>query len=212
MFSEKGYTAIEIDIDAGSDKALGPMVSELAHQIRLLAIPYPPLIFAQGSSTLLSQSFISDHPASGLILIDPISPPEGVEEFTYESTFPILVLASEAKEAELRNGFRLLTNFKGGPGRGGRGVSVEIAKDVRSHEARTVSRCISVADGRMWSDGWIDAGINRSCDSMHVYLPSLLRCARVACQCQSGFNKAQRTPPFASSCTCAWRSSFASCA
>lgn len=209
MFSEKGYTAIEIDIDAAADKSLAPMVSELAFQIRTLAIPYPPLIFAQGSSTLLSQSFISDHPASGLVLVDPISPLEGMSEFTYEPTFPILVLASEAKQEDLHKSFRLLTNFKGGPGRGGRGVSVEIARDVRSHEARTVRPQTGLTDNRMWSAGWIAAVTD------HVVYLCISTCPASYVENASPDNQHSSEPhrssniPFSSSCTCALKSSFA---
>jgi len=43
-----------------------------------MMIPFPPIIVSSGSSTLLSQTFISDHPASALVLINPPSTEEEV--------------------------------------------------------------------------------------------------------------------------------------
>ncbi|OCF31466.1 hypothetical protein I316_06868 [Kwoniella heveanensis BCC8398] len=112
MFSERGYTAVEIDIvpapsssippspssppppppttpssaddaatsdtpapAAAQPQPFKPMTTTLATQIRLLSIPFPPIIIARGAgSALLAQAFVEDHPASGLVLINP--PPD----------------------------------------------------------------------------------------------------------------------------------------
>lgn len=42
-----------------------------------MAVPWPPVLISSGTSTLLSQTFISDYPASALVLINP---PGGAEE------------------------------------------------------------------------------------------------------------------------------------
>jgi hypothetical protein len=90
MFAEKGYTGIEIDIQAPSSTSetsqdsptlqstLDSMTTMLASQIRLMAIPFSPIIISSGpASTLLTQNYISSHGASGLVLVNP---PEGEVE------------------------------------------------------------------------------------------------------------------------------------
>lgn len=118
-----------------------------------MAIPFPPVLVSTGSSTLLSQTFISDHPASGLILINPPQTTSSVNisnaqdgqaalpEFNYEPHFPILVVAanggSSGFKAQDVEAHRLVKDYESkGVGRGGKGVSVERVKEERSEETR----------------------------------------------------------------------------
>ena len=85
--------------------------------IRSSMIPFPPVIIAEGYAALVAQTYISSHPASGLILIDPpvtnkdvpksiIS--ETLPEFTYEPKFPIAVIAEEDRLTQFQSkGHRL---------------------------------------------------------------------------------------------------------
>jgi hypothetical protein len=121
--------------------------TELSQQIRLMMIPFPPIIVSTGSSTLLSQAFISDHPASALVLINP---PSSVDEtrlftqttetsqdasqaisgkgFDYEPHFPILYLSTKTETPE----HRLQAHAERGVGRGGKGVTFEVLDESRA--------------------------------------------------------------------------------
>jgi hypothetical protein len=90
---------------------------ELRAHIRLLAIPFAPVIVARGAGTLISQTYISSNSASGLLLIDP--PPSNealpaeclptpLAEFDYEPLFPIAILGSPSRLSTLRTSHRLL--------------------------------------------------------------------------------------------------------
>lgn len=156
MFAEKGYTSLELDLSAPvssndtttTTSPLGAMTTLLASQIRLLAIPFPPVLVSSGMSCLLTQAYVEDNPASGLILVNP--PPdldprkgkgregEGAGEgwawpvFGFEPRFPILVMGA--------TGGRLVEASKDGVGRGGKGVSVEELMDgPRGERSRIVS-------------------------------------------------------------------------
>ncbi len=169
MFAEKGYTAVEIDITAPpspestpspspSSSSSGPspftpMMSLLCSQIRLLAMPFPPILVASGQSCLLTQTYIGDNPASGLVMLDPPpdSDPREVNEkqeqgwewpkFNYEPRFPILVVSEEGRMGDLREGSRVGGAGDGGVGRGGKAVSVEVVRDGegRGEGTRVVS-------------------------------------------------------------------------
>jgi hypothetical protein len=112
-----------------------------------MAIPFAPIIIAAESSTLLSQSYISSHPASGLVLISPPhsatiatsfkSDNEPLPELTYEPHFPVLVVASDTQATEVQQQNRLVRDYANrGVGRGGKGVSFETAPDVYSEQSR----------------------------------------------------------------------------
>lgn len=116
-----------------------------------MAIPFAPIIIAAQASTLLSQSYISSHPASGLVLVAPPhttaaatgqNGADPLPEFTFEPHFPVLVLAADANAQETQERNRLVRDFAGrGVGRGGKGVTFETAADVSSDKARiTVER------------------------------------------------------------------------
>jgi hypothetical protein len=167
MFAEKGYTALQVDITLppksggksgseenreglGEGSVLKAMTSLLASQIRLLAIPFPPIIIASGASCLITQSYVEDHPGSGLVLVSPPpdedpSPEKEMERgwkwpvFAYEGTFPILLLAGDGDS-------RVRRMAGEGVGRGGRGVRVEELRDgVGGEESRLVSLAPSSA-------------------------------------------------------------------
>ena len=163
MFAEKGYTGIEIDITAPQEEmatksVLDSMTTMLASQIRLMAIPFAPIIISSGgASTMLTQNYISSHPASGLVLVNPLEGKEADEMFDYEPSFPILVVNGEGS-----SGGRLARAAEQGTGRGGKGVEVEKVVDgERGEKTRVVSPDTSVKSveliHRWWRDGWIDA-------------------------------------------------------
>lgn len=145
MFAEKGYTGIEIDItapslssfeEASTKSILDSMTTMLASQIRLMAIPFAPIIISSGgASTMLTQNYISSHPASGLVLVNPLEGKEADEMFDYEPSFPILVVNGDGKGEG-----RLARAAEQGTGRGGKGVEVEsIVDGERGEKTRVVS-------------------------------------------------------------------------
>lgn len=183
MFAEKGYTALEVDISAPSSPSppgegqvspLKAMSTLLASQIRLLAIPFPPILVSSGDSCLLTQIYVEDNPASGLVMLDPPAPSssglssgsagsgipsvvgkvgdmvqgkgkEGETSwelpiFGYEPAFPILVLSSSSRSAEISQS-RLGQAASKGRGRGGKGVQLENMVDgPRGEKNRIVRR------------------------------------------------------------------------
>ncbi|KAI9638630.1 uncharacterized protein MKK02DRAFT_43029 [Dioszegia hungarica] len=178
MFSEKGYTALEVDIaapstltppspsasaDGAADRTvtqpppspLKAMSSLLASQIRLLAIPFPPILVSSEDSCLLTQMYIEDNPASGLVLLDPPSDDAGgsgsaskaaggnadawqLPKFGYEPRFPILLMASTDRMGEVEQS-RLGKAAANGRSRGGKGVTLERVVDGhRGEKSRIV--------------------------------------------------------------------------
>nr|XP_031858566.1 uncharacterized protein CI109_005946 [Kwoniella shandongensis]KAA5525638.1 hypothetical protein CI109_005946 [Kwoniella shandongensis] len=148
------------------------MVTALNSQIRLMAIPFPPIIIARGGSTLLAQAYIEDHPASGLVLLDPTadddprsSSASNTSEkgqtwkwpvFKYEPHFPLLILSSQEKMTKLSVENRLVREFAGEDpnksgwtlGRRGRGKGVELAVVDESRELSD--------KGRIEVERWMD--------------------------------------------------------
>lgn len=128
----------EMDItSAGHKTLLRNMASALNSEIRLLAIPFAPVLLASGASTLLTQAYISDYPASGLVMV---SPPDAVQVgdklFDYEPRFPILIVGDSQGQGYGRLG----EASKNGVGRGGKGVEIVGVKDgVRGDKTRIVS-------------------------------------------------------------------------
>lgn len=84
---------------------------------------------------MLTQNYISSHPASGLVIVNP---PEGEEAdamFDFEPSFPILVVNGEGSSKG-----RLGRAAEQGTGRGGKGVEVERVIDgERGEKTRVVS-------------------------------------------------------------------------
>lgn len=160
MFAERGYTTLEVDVAApesalhaqgeGREAAtavLGEMSKLLASQIRLLAIPFAPIIISEGHSTWLAQAYVEDNPASGLVMIDP-APSAGdatavkdaaAPRFGYEPHFPVLLVGSPAMIDGVRSS--RVGEFSGqGVRRGGKGVTIKDAPEgPRSETRRLVS-------------------------------------------------------------------------
>jgi hypothetical protein len=195
MFSERGYTAVEIDIEAPTESnssseslqvmAKGelhlhflpifrygtnnhhrndPSLAELSQQIRLMAIPFPPVIISTGPSTLLSQTFISDFPASALVMINPpsnesslLQPTSGVDSesidaapkagFTYEPHFPIYILSTGDKADDVAQHRLVRLHADKGVGRAMRGVTYEQAEGGKAERSEGT---------RMMVERWLD--------------------------------------------------------
>ncbi|KAJ3971940.1 hypothetical protein EV361DRAFT_799083 [Lentinula raphanica] len=99
MYAEKGYTCLDTDLSIPTDKisALDMMQhfeSELSTIVKTSSNPFPPILFARNTTCLITQTYISSHPASGLVLISPPSSnhAHGLPEFNYEAQFPIVVV------------------------------------------------------------------------------------------------------------------------
>ncbi|OCF55056.1 hypothetical protein L486_07166 [Kwoniella mangroviensis CBS 10435] len=166
MFSEKGYTSIEIDITIPpsptseldtEEISISPLISSLSTEIRLLAIPFPPILVARGVSTLLAQAYIEDHPSSGLVLINPMpdEDPQSRQKsklkwpiFQYEPHFPILVMSNQASLRELSVSNRMVREHGVVPkdekigwfGRSGKGVEIEVMDQVDESSRIQVER------------------------------------------------------------------------
>ena len=94
-------------------------MAELASHIRLLAIPFAPVIVARAAGTLIAQTYISSFPASALLLISP--PPSNsalaasdrsllpttLPDFDFEPRFPLAVMATEKERPALEKDSRL---------------------------------------------------------------------------------------------------------
>ncbi|THH16153.1 hypothetical protein EW146_g4442 [Bondarzewia mesenterica] len=162
IFSEKGFTCMEIDLsnppfndgDAASVSSEDLMnhfengmsarlksllkysdvvntlsiihstpfgAQELASHLRFataMPSPFPPVIFSRSNGALIAQTYISSHPASGLILISP--PPSNLsvakallptplEEFNYEVKFPVAIVGTKEEVERVTEGGRLGT-------------------------------------------------------------------------------------------------------
>lgn len=116
LFSERGYTCLEIDLAlpedrSSSDTMMQHFEAELASHVRLAAIPFAPVIIARSAGTLIAQTYISSHPASGLILISPPATnaavsssgllPSPIPEFNFETKFPLTILCAEEEKDRL---------------------------------------------------------------------------------------------------------------
>ncbi|KAL7422089.1 hypothetical protein Q5752_002732 [Cryptotrichosporon argae] len=147
MFAEKGYMTVEADLSVDApDAAVPALVNSLASQVRLLAIPFPPVLIASGLGCLVTQAYVSDHPASGIVLISPPpdedARPAGAQQewawprLTYEPKFPILVLGDKGDMSRLESS-RVGSVAKHGVGRGGKGVTLEeLADGPRGEKTR----------------------------------------------------------------------------
>ncbi|KAI0941870.1 hypothetical protein AcW1_009766 [Taiwanofungus camphoratus] len=119
MFSEQGYTCLEVDLAhpekaTTSDALMHHFESDLVSHIRLTAIPFPPVIIARASGALIAQTYISSHPASGLLLVSPppsnkavsdFSPsllPTPLAEFDFEPKFPCAIVCAEREKEWLK--------------------------------------------------------------------------------------------------------------
>lgn len=80
-------------------------------------IPFAPVIFARGPGALIAQTYISSHPASGLLLVSPpVSNdklrssfesqgqtllPTTLPEFDFEPKFPCAILCTQQEAVDL---------------------------------------------------------------------------------------------------------------
>ncbi|KAF8314910.1 hypothetical protein DL93DRAFT_2057600 [Clavulina sp. PMI_390] len=119
MFSERGYTTMEIDLGLpepqvkSSEELMHHFELELASHIRLAAIPFAPVLFARRGGALIAQTYISSNPASGMVLISPPvsndAPearawlPTPLQEFDYEPRFPLLIIDSDVEHHAKEN-------------------------------------------------------------------------------------------------------------
>ncbi|KAM5543558.1 hypothetical protein V8D89_002809 [Ganoderma adspersum] len=123
-FAEKGFTSLELDLGRPADVSTSEALmkhyeSELASHIRLLAIPFAPVIVACAAGTLIAQTYISSYPASALLLISPPPSnsalaasdrsllPTALPEFDFEPRFPVAVMATEQERPVLEKESRL---------------------------------------------------------------------------------------------------------
>ena len=89
--------------------------ADLHQLIKGTGYAFPPVLISRSSACLITQSYISSYPASGLVLISPVIAPDYVssllpghlKEFDYEPHFPILVM-STATESRQASQHRLL--------------------------------------------------------------------------------------------------------
>ncbi|KAL1407469.1 hypothetical protein Q8F55_006902 [Vanrija albida] len=165
MLSQRGYTTVEVDVSAAADEASpSPVIAAskaLNSQLRMLGIPFAPIVIASGPASLVAQAYVSDFPASGLVLVSP--PPDADPraegdaawpwpEFSYEPHFPILLVGDEAALEHTRVG-RAAAD---GVGRGGKGVSLAPEIDgPRGDKTRYVSGGGGGADGQE-VERWMD--------------------------------------------------------
>ncbi|KAK7465711.1 hypothetical protein VKT23_005682 [Stygiomarasmius scandens] len=143
LYTAKGYTCLDVDLSLSPDatstspKLMEYFESELDSIVRMSFIPFPPVIIARGVACLITQTYISSHPASGLVLISPppcntMIPrnllPTPLPEFDFEPKFPICVVATEEDMQILQRHNRLVKD---------QAADVIIVKNVDGQEAFT---------------------------------------------------------------------------
>lgn len=123
QFTRNGWNVASIDVDPKleadtSQGILASLESELALQMRESGAsgggsPFPPLMIAKGLDTLIAESYISSHPLSGLVLLNPpLTPahargqcpdqlPTSMEPFNYEIRSPCKVAWSQDEVQKL---------------------------------------------------------------------------------------------------------------
>ncbi|KDQ12111.1 hypothetical protein BOTBODRAFT_113350 [Botryobasidium botryosum FD-172 SS1] len=144
MFAERGYTTLEIDLappqvkPTTSQSLMKYYEDELVSHIRLAAIPFAPLLIARSAAgALIAQTYISSHPASGLILLSPPTSnassstksllPAHLKEFDYEPRFPLLIVDTPAAEQAQQADNRLVQE----------GADLKIVGDLDGQECFT---------------------------------------------------------------------------
>ncbi|PCH34994.1 hypothetical protein WOLCODRAFT_133680 [Wolfiporia cocos MD-104 SS10] len=125
MFAERGFTCLEVDLAppesiSTSESLMQHFEDELSSHIRLTAIPFAPIILARGTGALIAQTYISSHPASGLLLISPPKSnasvssssftssdrqllPTPLREFCFEPKFPCAVMCAQDEAATMQD-------------------------------------------------------------------------------------------------------------
>ncbi|THU91771.1 hypothetical protein K435DRAFT_758877 [Dendrothele bispora CBS 962.96] len=122
LYATKGYTCLDVDLSvlpdpsSTSTRLMEVFESELHSIVRTSFIPFPPVFIARGAACLIAQTYISSHPASGLLLISPppcnASVPEkllptSLPEFNFEPKFPICVMSTPEEMRILQDRNRL---------------------------------------------------------------------------------------------------------
>ncbi|KIK04234.1 hypothetical protein K443DRAFT_676002 [Laccaria amethystina LaAM-08-1] len=122
MLAEKGFTCIQTDLGIGkgsftdATNLMKAYESELRSAIRLSTIPFPPVIVARSSACLIAQTYISSHPAAGLVLISPPASNDELlgsklstrlKEFDFEPAFPIAIMGTKDEIRHLKQANRL---------------------------------------------------------------------------------------------------------
>ncbi|KAJ3813643.1 hypothetical protein F5876DRAFT_34682 [Lentinula aff. lateritia] len=125
MYSEKGYSSLDTDLslsaDASSVNRMQDFESELKSVVRASFNPFPPVFFARGAACLITQTYISSNPASGLVLISPPASnhsllsksllSHALPDFNFELKFPIAIVDTLQGMANLQvAGNRLATD------------------------------------------------------------------------------------------------------
>ncbi|KAH9917144.1 uncharacterized protein BXZ73DRAFT_105616 [Epithele typhae] len=120
-FSQRGFTCLELDLarpsgNVSSQELMKHYESEVASHIRLLSIPFAPVIIARRAGALIAQSYISSYPATALLLISPppadaVLPrtllPTPLPEFNFETKFPCAVMCTKHERPALEAANRL---------------------------------------------------------------------------------------------------------
>ncbi|KZT66237.1 hypothetical protein DAEQUDRAFT_474470 [Daedalea quercina L-15889] len=122
MFTTRGFTCLEIDLATSKDTCTSAALmehfrAELSSHIRLSMIPFAPVVIARGSGALIAQTYISSHPAFGLLLISPpvcntnlnsssnaqgrALLPTALPEFDFEPKFPCAILCTQQEATVL---------------------------------------------------------------------------------------------------------------
>lgn len=115
-FTKHGWSVISLDLDpahgtkGGQDHLLNSLTQEMTSKLGSQGpLPFPPLLVSTGLASLVAENYVSSHPLSGLVLLDPpLSPlkaheanpealPAPLDDFTYEPRFPTLVAWSRAE-------------------------------------------------------------------------------------------------------------------
>ncbi|TFK41014.1 hypothetical protein BDQ12DRAFT_418811 [Crucibulum laeve] len=120
MLAEKGFTCVQTDLKIPdsvlSTEMMQKFEAELKSAINYSMIPFPPVIFARSKACLIAQTYISSHPATGLVLISPPASnadiderwlPARLPEFDFEPQFPIAVLGTSQETKALQKAHRL---------------------------------------------------------------------------------------------------------
>ncbi|TFY50509.1 hypothetical protein EVG20_g11475, partial [Dentipellis fragilis] len=113
IFVENGYTCMDIDLSfppkdtnmrQTSQSLMKHFENELASHLRFATIsasPFPPVIISRSAGALITQTYISSNPATGLVLISPPAAnttlnstllPTHLDEFDYEPRFPVALV------------------------------------------------------------------------------------------------------------------------
>ncbi|KAF9068067.1 hypothetical protein BDP27DRAFT_1403484 [Rhodocollybia butyracea] len=123
MYSEKGYICLDTDIAVSANtnpaNVMQHLESELKSVVRSSFNPFPPVFFARGAACLITQTYISSNPASGLILMSPPVSNSSISqsilshalpEFNFEPAFPIAIVDTPQGMAKLQTANNRLAN------------------------------------------------------------------------------------------------------